>query len=473
MSQSRDAVVIGGGLNGLVAAIYLAKAGRKVLLLEAEETLGGSCRATTALAGVRASVRSSLLIALDPRLAKDLALQGLKFALRDIPTIALQQDGSSLTLARDVNGTQRALAARSPGDADTYRRLRAEIFTLARAMRPFWCDGASTSPPDTLLSRLRRTDAASLLAGFESDTLKAALAFDSVAPFETGSALALVWRAAQEMCGLQGALALPQGGLPALMEMLAATAQAAGVEVRTRARVAKIIADNVVAGAALESGEEIYCRAVLCSLSRRKTLLDLAPKGSSGFSETQKLARTSAQNGEGSILFLLNAPADFGSANARYILADRLEAFADTAIREHRFPDELQIEAFVPTIADPTLAPPGQHLLSVRVQGLPLMPADGWPALSVKLVERVTAALERHTAHLRARIVGLDVQVPREEEPFSGARLASSYRARIATPVEGLFLCGVAAEPVNAVSGRAGRLAAGIAQAWLAREKRG
>jgi phytoene dehydrogenase-like protein len=84
----------------------------------------------------------------------------------------------------------------------------------------------------------------------------------------------------------------------------------------------------------------------------------------------------------------------------------------------------------------------------------------------------VTAALERHTPHLRERIVGLDLRLPQEEEPFSATRLAASYVERIGTPIGGLFLCGTGAEPMNAASGRAGRLAAGIAQAWLAQEKR-
>src|ERR1700760_2079105 len=172
MSTGYDAAVIGGGLNGLVTATYLAKAGRRGVLLEGEEALGGSCRAATRIAGVRASVRSPILNALDPRLAKDLGLDELKFALRDIPTVALQPDGSRLTLTRDASATQRALATRSPGDAEAYKRLRAEIFSLARTMRPFWWEGVNTPPQEVLFARLKATSAASLLAALESDALK-------------------------------------------------------------------------------------------------------------------------------------------------------------------------------------------------------------------------------------------------------------------------------------------------------------
>lgn len=474
MSARNDAIVIGGGLNGLIAATYLARAGRKVLLLEAEETLGGSCRATSALAEVRASLGGHALSAFDPRLAKDLGLRGLKFVLRDMPTVALRQDGHHLILSRDAHAAARAIAARSPADAETYRRLRAELFALGRTMRPLWWDGASNAPNDALFSRLKVTSAASFLSSLESESLKAALAFDAGAPWQSGSALTLVWRAAQEMCGLQGALAIPQGGMAALAGMLVVAAQSGGVEIRTGARVAKIVAEDVVTGVNLDSGEEILSHAVLSSLSRRKTLLDLAPMAAVGLAETYHLKRSAPQAGEASILFLLSAAPDFGARNARFILADRLDAYAagDSAVREGRLPDELLIEALVPTAADPALAPVGQHLLTVRVPGLPLMPKGGWPALSTKLVERIIAALERHTPHLRERIVGLDLRLPQEEEPFSAARLAASYAERVSTPIEGLFLCGIGAEPMNAISGRAGRLAAGIAQAWLAREKR-
>jgi phytoene dehydrogenase-like protein len=291
--------------------------------------------------------------------------------------------------------------------------------------------------------------------------------------------LAFVWRAAQEMCGLQGAVATPLGGLPALVDVLVAAVQTGGVEIRTKARVGRLVLDgNSVGGVALDSGEEVFGRSVLSCLSRRATLIDLAPAASAGLAETQKLMRSAPRAGEASILFLLNATPDFGGTNtqqtARFVVADRLEnyAAAATAIREGQLPDDLLLEVTVPTAADPSLAPHGQHLVSVRVPGLPLAPKEGWPALTGKLIERVVATLERHTTHLRARIVGTDTRMPVEDEPESGARLMAPCAMRIETPIDGLFLCGTSAEPRNAISGRAGRLAAGIAHAHLVREKR-
>jgi phytoene dehydrogenase-like protein len=479
----RDAIVIGGGIGGLVAAIYLAKARRNVLLLEADEALGGRCRAATSLAGVRGSPGVHLLHALDPRVVSELGLtrRGLKFAVRDMPTVSLRQDGANLILRRDLHAAERAIAAVSPADAPAYRRHRTRIFALARAMRGLWWEDAAAVPRrNRFLAQLEATSAASLLNDlFESDALKGALAFDAVSPFEAGSALAPVWRASQEMCGLQGAMAVPLGGIPALADLLIAAALDARVEVRTRTRVTKVVlADNAAVGVELESGERIFARTVISGLSRHATLLDLVPTASAGFDETIALRRALPRMGDAAITFLLNAAPALGGRdapqNARFIIADRLESFAnaDIAIREAQLPDELLIEAVLPTAIDPSLAPPGQHLLSVRVRNLPLAPKEGWPALSAKLAVRVVAALEPHAAHLRERIVGLDLRRPAETGEVCGRCLLSSYAQRIGTPIDGLFLCGGDAEPMDGISGRAGRIAAGIANRFLAREKR-
>ena len=484
MNARYDAIIIGGDVSGLIASICLAKAGRKVLLLEAEDTLGGSCRASSSLSGVRAA-GTQTLFALDSRAVKELNLirRGLKFAARDIPLVNLKQGGSNLVLPRDAHAAMRAIAAQSPADAKNYQRFHAGIFALARAMRPWWWENAATPvrPASALLRRLLArfevTSATALLSErFESNALRAALAFDVPSPHDPGSALALAWRASQEMCGLQGAVAMPEGGVPALAELLATAAREAGVDIRTRARaVALIMASDTASGVELENGETVFASAVLSSLPRHKTLLDLVPPASIGFDRTFGLRRDMPQSADVTIHFLLNASPVFGCNDvpqtARFVIAEKAEGFSASgnALRENRLPDELAIEAVVPTMADQTIAPVGQHLLSVRVQGLP--PALAGNQSSV-LVQRVVAALEPHTAHLRERIIGVDVHAPKEAVGFSSERLLSSYADRIETPIRGLFLCGNAAEPLDGISCRAGRIAANIANDWLAREKR-
>jgi phytoene dehydrogenase-like protein len=423
-----DAIVIGGGIGGLTAAAYLRQTGANVVLLEAGEAMGGACR------------KAAMLYALDPRVVKELALtrRGLKFAQRDLPLVALRQDGRHLVLSRDPHEAARAIAAHSPADASAYKHYHSEVFALARAQRPWWWDDAAA--PDGVPAKLKAVSAQAYLGGhFETEALKAALAFDVTEPLVPGSALALVWRAAQEMCGLQGAAAMPDGGGAALAEALIAAAKEMGVEFRTKARVEALVLDgNAVAGVELDSGETVFAPVVLSSLSRRATLLELAPTASAGFAETHRLMREAQAGNETFVTLTLNATPVLGSVSlpqaARFVIAE----------------GEPMLEA----VTSPS-ASPGQHMLWAHAKGAPTLDA-------------VVAQLERFSPLLRGRIVGsesLTRGVPR-------AQLLKPARERIATPIEGLFLCGGEAEPVEALSGRAGRLAAGLATAYTARRKK-
>lgn len=407
MSARADAIVIGAGIGGLVAAATLKRAGRSVILLEAEECLGGRLR------------RAQALFALDPRVVKELGLsaRGLKFSARDMPTVALRQDGRHLTLPRDPHQAARAIAAHSPGDADAYKRYHAEIFAAGRALRAWWWEGAASQ---ALPRELETVSAAHYLAArFESEALRQALCFDVALPNDPGSALALAWRASQEMCGQQGALAMPQAGLA---DMLVATAQDLGVEIRAQARVAKLILDGgAVAGAELASGEQVFARIVLSSLTRRATLLDMAPTASAGFAQTWRLMRALPRERETAFVFTLNAEPGFGHQGARIVIAE----------------GEPPLEAIA---SSPS---PGQHVLAVRAKG---------EAEEAKVI----AQLERYAPQLGSRIVARTRAVRDVPAP----RLMDDASARMGTPVAGLYLCGADAEPMDAPSGRAGRLAA-------------
>ncbi len=480
-----DAIVIGGGVGGLVASLYLRRAGRSVLLLEAQDTLGGVCRAIPSAAGLNVAAGAMTLFAIDPRMIEELDLlnRGLTFAIRDMPLAIPWPNDKTLLLGRDPHQAAQAIAAYSTADAQNYKRYRRELFALARALRPWWWEDApgALAPRNSraLLERLEATSAAAYLNGwFESEALTAALAFDAVAPFEPGSALVLAWRAAQEMCGLQGAVAIPKGGPAAFAGLLIALAKAAGVEIRTSASVARLILDgDTLEGVELESGEKVLSRCVLSSLSRRATLLDLAPTASAGFAETQRLMRRAPHTAEAPITLLLDAAPDMGGmpANARGVIAERLDGWLDidASARQGQLPEELMMEVMVPTAIEPELASPGQHVLRVTVRGLPSAPEGGWATLSQRLAERVVSTLERRMRNLRAHITDIHFGLPDEsaqDAEFCVGRILSPYHARIATPLDGLFLCGSAAEPMDAVSGRAGRLAAGMAHRWLSQE---
>ncbi len=478
-----DAVVIGAGVGGLTAACYLAKSGRRVLVVEARNKIGGLCESAGLTEGFAAPPAAHTLYALDPRAVKELKLarHGLKFAVRDAALVGLGHGGKHVVIARDVHDTVRGIAIHSKADAEAWPRFRHELFTLARTLRPFWWEAARSRPlADTataMLDKLERVNAAAWLdSWFETDALKAALAFDAtssgLSPYEPGSALLLLWRASQEMNGLQGAVAWPLGGPGALAAALGEAAKSVGVEIQTGARAARLLLhDDVVAGVAFESGETVSASLVLSSLSRRQTLCDLAPTGAAGFDAISAVQRR-GNSGEAKVVFALKTLSPFSGVPvpdmARFVVADRLEIYAAaySAAQAGRLPEELAMEVIVPSRMEAALAPPGQHVLSALVRPVPCEMGD---AMKTRLAAKVAGALEAHVAGLSRNIAAVEVLAPKDIVDRYGYKqdgpdfMFSNWNTRIMTPIGGLFLCGASAEPVPAISGRAGRIAAQLA----------
>ena len=469
---SYDAIVVGGGVHGLVAAAYLAKANRKVLLLEAQNDFGGSCRAAQSL------------YALDPLVPWQLRLarHGLRFAVRDMPLAGLRGDGRHINISRDVHDTAAGIAIHSHRDAEAWPRFRNELFEIARAMRPLWWEEQRPVPSGPIrakIDRIARMGASAWLdSWFVSDELKAALCFDGtdggVSVLEPGSALSLVWRAAQEMSGLQGAVAFPFGGPEALAKSLLAAAREAGCELRTASRVVRIVTDgDGVAGVELESGERCIASAIVCAVPRHRVLLEWLPRETLPMAQAAVMTRMSVPLAEARITIALrNAPRFSGIAvkpASRFIVAEKPETYAAAALAAHagKIADELPIEFLLPTAADPALAPDGQHILSALVRPLPRHCEGGWAAGKETLVKRVLAALQSLSPAIMRDAVSVDVLTPDDlDGADSGVavdRMLSTYKERVTTPLRGLFVCGGDAEPVPSISGRAARFAAATA----------
>jgi phytoene dehydrogenase-like protein len=477
MSATRDAIVIGAGFNGLIAAAALARAGQGVVLLEARATPGGLCE-TAVMDGTAVPVAVHTLSALAPEIAASL---DLKFAVRDLPLVGLRADGRHLRLGRDIHATAQAIAAHSRADAEAYPRFHRELFALARDLRAlWWTSDADKAKSDAAIANSEALDAlaysgaAAWLGGwFESDAVKATLAFDATvdgaAVAAPPSALALVWRAAQEMSGLQAAVAIPENGIGAVIGAALGAALAAGVELRANAAVEKILVEGgQVKGVVLASGESIAAPLVLSSLTRARTRA-LAPVGAFGLAEAN--ANGTAETAAAKVVMALERGVQFGKALppvARWIAADRIESHvqAHEAARAGRLPDEIVCET-VPLLGA------GRDLISVLVRPLPVSPPQGWDALRDTLADRVAATLAAFDPALKTSVTAARVWTPAElagtygSEPVqaSVARLLAPARTRIETPVEGLFLCGADAEPIGAISGRAPALAAKLGHA--------
>ena len=501
--EVRSAIVIGAGIGGLAAAAYLARAGVRTTVFETRPIVGGA--AETAMLGetFRVPLAAHAFYALDRRMVRDLALyrHGLALAARDMPLVALHPGGRHLVLPRGAFGARAAIAAATTADADAYRKYRRELFALANAMRPLWLaegnvptngarDGLAAAIAACALSRANqerlaecvRTSAAAYLdRWFEGEALKAALAFDvclhGVSPREPGSALLLVWRAAQEVGGLRNATVQIKGGPLTLAVALTAVAQEAGALVQTGARVTRILyEDGRAAGVGTSDGEKHYASAVISNLGRLSTLSLLPPSA---------VPLGTLHNGAGpavgsaKVLLALNGPVPVAGLNAaaergRLVIAARPESTAEAkgAALAGQIPEELVIEVTIPSSVDSAAAPVGQSVLSALVLFLPLEIEGGWEAQRTKLLRRTIAALEAYAPGIGDRVIDNVVLTPADalsryesdvaEAPFL-ARLLSTAETRSRLPARGVYLCGAAAEPVDAVSGAAGRVAAQLA----------
>ena len=431
-----DAIVIGASAGGLAAAALLAQAGRRTLVLEREaappEPIGP-------------------VYAFDPTLMTALKLpaRGLHYVERDLPLALPGPDGGHLFLGRDHHQTAQALRPYHPADSQSWPRFRRELHNLARALRRWWWSAMEEGAPDWVLdnnrakarfARLCVTGADAFLASyFQSETVVAALLFDAgLGGFhisEPGSALALVWRAAQEMGGLEGAAAIFAPGSLAWSLIKAA----GGSDFRCCTRVTGLqVRNGAVAGVKLADGEEIAAPLVFSALAEAQTMA-LAGAASPGLGL-----------GEARLLFRLAEALAF--PQARLVLAERPGLYADAheAARAGRLPAELPME-FTAAAAD---------RIAVTMRPVPL-PLDR--EARIQLAARAAHALSRQAPGAARRIC--DVRfAPLSVAPRATlSRLLAPSLTRIRTSLDGLYLCGADAEPLPSLSGRAARIAVGHA----------
>jgi phytoene dehydrogenase-like protein len=512
MSASRyDCIVIGAGHNGLTCAAYRARSGRSVLVLEAGEAPGGAAGTREFAPGFRVSSCAHLLHLMPRWLLKELRLdaRGLRMAAEGMPTIALSAAGA-LRLPGEADYAVEDL---SGSDARAFPQYAARMRRLAGALRPLletvpprlgvraWRDRLALFGLGARLRLLGRADMRQLLriAGmcvqdlldehFESPLLKGALAFDAVlgtnlGPRSPGTVFTLLYRlAAAGGCG--GSLAQPVGGLGALANALAAAATGAGAVIRCGTPVARVIVeDDRAAGVVLESGERLAADCVVSSADPRTTFLRLLGSEhlDTGFVRRVAHLRTRGMTAK---LHLALARLPRFTALADAAPTGRLVLAPSAAAVERAFNDAKYgqfsaaplLEVIVPTAVDPSLAPPGEHVLSAVVQYAPYALAGGWQAQRERFLDVILQVLEAHAPGLRDAVRAAELLTPPDIEaqfrisgghwhhaelaldqffmvrPVAGA---AQYRA----PVRGLFLCGAGCHPGGGVMGIAGRNAA-------------
>ncbi len=508
MTEGPPVVVIGAGHNGLAAAAYLARAGRRVLVVEAQGHVGGAAVTREFAPRFRVSSVAHLTHLLDAEIVRELGLRrhGLEFARTRLRTVALAEQGEALVL----DGNRIVAGAVPDADRAAYGpfidRMRRFAAVLARQHhrvppRLAWARWRDALPAAALgldIRRLGRDDMREFLRvvtmaiydvleeSFASPALKGALAVDAVLGTRLGSRSGnSVFSYLHRLGG--GGPALPRGGVGSVCDALAAAARSAGAEIRLDSPVAAItVGGGGVAGVRLESGESIAAAAVVSSADPKTTLLRLLGARHLEAELAQRVHHLRSTGTAAKLHLALSGLPRFrgvaaGDAGERLVLAPSAtyvdEAF--NAAKYRRYSSQPIMEITVPTVHDGTLAPAGQHVLSAIVQFAPYDLAAGWDAARGRFQECVLELLERHAPGIRGQVLAAELLTPQDIERdfrISGGHwhhgeLALDQAlmlrpvpgaARYAMPVAGLYLCGAGCHPGGGVIGAAGRNAARV-----------
>jgi phytoene dehydrogenase-like protein len=508
MTARYDHIVIGGGHNGLVCGAYLARVGRRVLVLEAADRLGGAAVTREFAPGFQVSACAHLLNQMQRSILDELSLakHGLRFAAQSMPTTALLADGQPLSLGASATGDQ------SQYDARAYAAFTARMRRFAESLGPIlgmapprlgtdaWSDRRDLLRLAWQVRRLGRTDMRELLRiigmnvydlaeeHFESAALKGAVAFDAIlgtnfGPRSPGTVLTLLYRMAAEAGA--SALAQPVGGLGAVAEALASVIRAAGGEIRTGAPVARILVGRDRAtGVVLESGETVAAGAVISSADPHTTFMKLLGPEHLDTGFVRRIKHFRNRGLAAKLHLALDAlpvftGVDPAALGGRLLVAPTLD-YLEHAFNHSKYGEYSEapaLEITIPTVNDPSLAPAGKHVLSAIVQYAPYDLAGGWDAGRKRFTDLIIGTLEHHAPGIGGLVTAVELLTPVDiEREF---RIAGGHwhhgdlafdqffmvrpvpgAAQYRTPVEGVFICGAGSHPGGGVMGTAGRNAA-------------
>src|SRR5713101_3139970 len=423
MSSSYDVIVIGGGHNGLVNAAYLARAGKKVLVLERRHVLGGAAVTEEIFTGFKFSVCSYVVSLLRPEIIRDLDLprHGLEILPLD-GTFTPMPGGDYLWRVNDHAKTRREIARHSRVDAEAYEEFGRAMVQMCRFVKPLLAmippDPTTLAPRDLRkllflarrfqalpqedrynLVQLMTMSAADFLdQWFETDVLKATMSASGIIGTflgvrSPGTAYVLLHHYMGEIDGAFRAWGFARGGTGGISNAIAEAAVEAGVEIRKEAAVAKIIVKNGRAsGVALTNGDEIYGHVISSSVDPRHTFIEFIDNGNLPAEFLDEVRRYKFRGSSGKVNLALGALPNFKclpghGAHLRGAISispsmDYMERAYDDAKYGH-YSRRPYIDMVIPSLTDPSVAPPGKHVLSCFVQYAPykLKPGLNWDQL--------------------------------------------------------------------------------------------
>ena len=513
-----DAIVVGAGHNGLTAAAYLGRAGKKVLVLERRHLVGGAAVTEEVFPGFRFSVCSYVVSLLRPEIIRELELprHGLEILPLD-GTFTPMLDGNHLWRVNDHAKTRREIARHSRTDAEAYEEYGKAMVSMARFVKPT----LGMTPPDPLtrdprellrllaltrrfraladsdrynLLQLMTMSAADFLdQWFETDVLKATMgASGIIGTFQgvrsPGTAYVLLHHYMGEVDGAFRSWGFARGGTGAISEALAGAARAAGVEIRTEAAVARVRTKSGSAnGVILANGDELDARMVLSSVDPRLTFLSFLDAGDLPEDFVDQIKRYKLRGSSGKVNLALEALPELTSMpGVGPHLRGAISISPSVKYMEHaydqakygEFSRRPYIDMVIPTLTDPSVAPPGKHIASCFVQYAPYFLSSGtWDDRREAFGDAVVDTLAEHAPNIRNIILHRQVLTPLDLERDFGLTEGNIFQgelsldqlfflrptpgwARYATPVRNLWMCGAATHPGGGIMGASGRNAA-------------
>ncbi len=511
-----DAIIVGGGHNGLVTAAYLARAGRKVLVLERRELLGGCAVTEEIWPGYRVSSAAYLASLMQERIIDELELAryGYEVDAKDPAFFSVFPDGRHFFMWQDRAKTLAEIARFSQRDAEVYPAYEDQLERISEVVEDLLLTTPPQFPPRgigdaieylKLAARLRGLDRNDIVAlvkiftqsaaefldeWFESAQVKVTLATDGVigangGPRSPGTAYILLHHCMGGVAGHRGLWGFVRGGMGAVPEAIAASARAKGAEIRVNAPVARIVVRGGRAcGVVLENGDEIEASMVASNLDPKLTFLRLLQESDLPDEFVEAIRHFRIEGTSCKINLALNGLPEFTAYpgapgphhRATMHICPSIE-YVERAWDDAKYglPSERPLlELTIPTMYDPSLAPAGKHIMGIFLQYAPYTLREGtWDDWREPFGDRVIELIEEYAPNIRSIVEHRQVLTPLDLERRFGITGGNIFHgemgldqmfvmrpvagwARYRTPVQGLFLCGSGAHPGGGVMGAPG-----------------
>jgi phytoene dehydrogenase-like protein len=519
MADTREVVIIGGGHNGLVTAFYLAKAGFKPLVLERRPQPGGSAITQEFHTGFKGSILAHTAGPIRPDILRDMQLErhGLKLITPDVSTVALSPDGRALVLYNDVRKTAEEIGKISKKDATRYPEFQESLARIGKvigealALAPPNIDDPSKADLWGMLQtgrairKLGKKDMYRLLRWgpmavadlvaeyFETELLRATIAARGIfgtflGPWSAGSSLVLLLRAAGDSHPA-GSAHFAAGGMGSITQAMAAAATQAGAEIRSGAEVIEVrVKDGAATSVVLSNGEEIVGKAIISNADPKRTLLKLVDPTHLTPDFVMKLQHYRMPGTVAKVNLALSGLPNFSALSGASgdVLSGRIHIGPEIDYLERAFDEskygnfsrQPYLEVAIPSIADPSIAPAGKHVMSIYVQYAPYkLKGSDWETQRVPLGDTVVKTLAQYAPNLPELILSHQIITPQDLEDTYGLTGGHIFHgelsldqfftmrplldwARYKTPIKNLYLCGSGTHPGVGLTGGSGANAA-------------